>query len=77
MTHLRTPSYLLQRPSGFYFRYQIPARFRSSVGCNELQLPLHINDTHKAKHISTGMALTLKCSGLINPDTNLGGILTT
>lgn len=60
MTHQRTPSYLLQRPSGFYFRYQIPHRFRSTVGCNELQLPLHINDTHKARHISTGMALTLK-----------------
>ncbi|WP_432471806.1 tyrosine-type recombinase/integrase [Amphritea sp. HPY] len=60
MTHLRTPSYLLRRPSGFYFRYQIPARFRSAVGCNELQLPLHISDMHKAKHISTGMALTLK-----------------
>lgn len=56
------PSYLLKRPSGFYFRYQLPKKYRLSMGCNEIQLPLHITNTKIAKYICAGMALTIKRS---------------
>ena len=57
-----TPTYLLKRLSGLYFRYQIPMRYRSTVGCNEIQVPLYISDIHIAQFICTGMALTIKRS---------------
>mgnify|MGYP001943370463 CR=1 FL=1 len=57
-----TPTYLLKRPCGYYFRYQIPLKHRLTVGCNEIQLPLYINDIHIAQFICSGMALILKKS---------------
>ncbi|WP_425425094.1 DUF6538 domain-containing protein [Aquisalimonas asiatica] len=57
MTVHRAPSFLLHRPSGWYFRYVAPHRLRPSVGLSELKVSLRTRSKVVAKSRARRLAV--------------------
>jgi integrase len=53
---VRTPPYLLLRPSGYYFRFAVPRDLRQQVGKTEIRKSLCTHDRRQALVIGAGLS---------------------
>lgn len=58
MTLPKSPSYLLRRPSGYYFRFAFPAHLRPLLGC-EVRRALCTADVREARRKASALAATV------------------
>jgi len=49
MPATRTSAYIIHRPSGYYFRYTVPADLRGLVGRREFKMSLKTSSKHAAR----------------------------
>jgi len=60
MPYTKSPSYLHQRYSTFYFRFRIPGKHRIQLGCTELHWPLITVREDLARFLAQGIAQKIK-----------------
>jgi len=57
---MRMPPYLLQRPSGYYFRFTVPHDLRKRLGKSEIRKSLRTHDRKAAWQLAANMLATVQ-----------------